>query len=102
MNLINNAVKYSGDNPQIEVRMSKSDGHVKVAVEDHGIGLTPEDQAKVFERFYRVKDKDFKTSGLGMGLYISAQIIHEHGGVISVESHFNEGSTFSFTLPLAS
>ena len=80
--------------------MKKDDHQVTVSVKDQGIGLSEEDQGKVFERFYRVKDKDFKTSGLGMGLYISAQIIREHGGRMTVHSEIHHGATFSFVLPL--
>lgn len=100
MNLINNAVKYSPDHKEIKVCAEKEGEEVKVSVIDGGIGLTEDDQKKIFERFYRVDDHKFQTSGLGMGLYISAEIIREHKGRISVSSKLNAGSDFSFWLPL--
>lgn len=101
MNLINNAVKYSPDNKEIIVK-AKTDGTVvMVSVTDRGIGLSETHQKKIFERFYRVEDKKFRASGLGMGLYISSQIINEHNGMMNVKSIFGQGSTFSFTLSLA-
>ncbi|HTD93718.1 MAG TPA: PAS domain-containing sensor histidine kinase [Chitinophagaceae bacterium] len=100
MNLINNAMKYSRGRMDLNVRVEKEGGEVMVSVEDHGIGLSIADQEKIFERFYRVEDKSFLTSGLGMGLYISAQIIKEHGGKMRVESRLKKGSVFSVMLPL--
>ncbi|MGN6615663.1 MAG: PAS domain-containing sensor histidine kinase [Ilyomonas sp.] len=100
MNLINNAVKYSSANKEIIVSTTETEGHVTVSVTDFGLGLSLEDKDKVFERFYRVEDKKFLTSGLGMGLYISAEIIKAHGGCMQVESKLNSGSTFSFSLPV--
>jgi two-component system phosphate regulon sensor histidine kinase PhoR len=67
---------------------------------DKGIGLTEEQQEKIFDRFYRVEDKKFLTSGLGMGLYICSEIIKTHGGNIGVNSVFGNGSSFYFELPV--
>ncbi len=100
MNLINNAVKYSDNDQPIAINAVKIDGFVKISVTDNGIGLTEAQMTRIFERFYRVEDKKFLTSGLGMGLYISSEIIKAHHGFMSVESKFNQGSTFSFSLPL--
>ncbi len=100
MNLLNNAVKYSSANKEIIVSTTETEGHITVSVTDFGLGLSLEDKDKVFERFYRVEDKKFLTSGLGMGLYISAEIIKAHGGYMQVESKLNTGSTFSFSLPV--
>jgi two-component system CheB/CheR fusion protein len=102
MNLVSNAVKYSKDDNRIIVKAQALDGHVRVSVTDFGIGLSHEQRDKIFERFYRVEDKTFSTSGLGMGLYISAEIIKNHHGTIHVESQFGKGSTFYFELPLIS
>lgn len=100
MNLINNAVKYSTDNKNIIIKTSRHGGKVRVSVTDFGIGLTGEQIERIFERFYRVEDKKFMAGGLGMGLYISAEIINAHSGKIGVESTPGKGSTFYFDLPL--
>ncbi|GAB3918316.1 PAS domain-containing sensor histidine kinase [Mucilaginibacter boryungensis] len=100
MNLVSNATKYSDEGGRIIVKAVKLDGHVRVSVTDFGIGLSEEQREKIFERFYRVEDKSFSTSGLGMGLYISSEIIKHHKGVINVESQLKKGSTFYFELPL--
>lgn len=100
MNLVNNAVKYSPENKNITVKASKFENWVRVSVTDFGIGLSDEQKFKIFERFYRVEDKKNMTSGLGMGLYISSEIINTHSGKIGVESEYGKGSTFYFDLPL--
>ena len=100
MNLINNAVKYSQENKDVIISISKHDDRVRVAVTDFGIGLSDADKERIFERFYRVEDKKYMTSGLGMGLYISAEIIHNHKGEIGVEGELGKGATFYFELPL--
>jgi PAS domain S-box-containing protein len=99
-NLITNAIKYSPNGETIEIRSTFEKGNVKVSVSDHGLGIPFEKQKKIFERFYRV-DSHPKASiqGLGLGLFISAEIISHHGGQIHVESVENIGSTFWFTLP---
>ncbi|MBC7947294.1 MAG: PAS domain-containing sensor histidine kinase [Chitinophagaceae bacterium] len=101
MNLINNAVKYSPQNKEIIIRAEKDTNFAIISVIDSGIGMSRADQKKIFERFYRVEDKKFLTPGLGMGLYISSEIIKEHQGELIVKSQLHEGSVFSFTLPLA-
>ncbi|MFI5129589.1 MAG: ATP-binding protein [Chitinophagales bacterium] len=100
MNLINNAVKYSPKSQDITVCVEKNPTLAVVSVIDHGIGLSRADQKRVFERFYRADENKYITSGLGMGLYISAEIVKEHNGKIAVKSKMNEGSVFSFSLPL--
>ncbi|GAA3964507.1 PAS domain-containing sensor histidine kinase [Mucilaginibacter dorajii] len=100
MNFINNAVKYSQVNKEIIVKAEMRNELVRVSVTDFGIGLSPEQKEKIFERFYRVEDQKFMTSGLGMGLYISTEIINNHKGKIGVESELGKGSTFYFELPL--
>ncbi len=100
MNLINNAVKYSQGSKKIIVKTQKYENWVRVSVTDFGIGLSKEQQFKIFDRFYRVEDKKNMTSGLGMGLYISSEIINTHNGKIGVNSEFGKGSTFYFDLPL--
>lgn len=100
MNLINNAVKYSPVNKTVTLNTQQICNNVRVAVTDSGIGLSPNQKDKIFERFYRVEDKLNMTSGLGMGLYISKEIINNHNGLIGVESEMGKGSTFYFELPL--
>lgn len=100
MNLINNAVKYSNGSKKVIVKTGKHGKCVRVSITDFGIGLSEEQKYKIFERFYRVEDKKNMTSGLGMGLYISSEIIHTHNGKIGVDSKLGEGSTFYFDLPL--
>ena len=102
MNMINNAVKYSPINKDIALAVSKEADKVKIAVKDHGIGLSSSQVDKIFERFYRVDDRNFSTSGLGMGLYISMEIIKSHNGTMGVESEINNGSTFYVLLPASS
>ncbi len=100
MNFISNAVKYSRENKGIVISVSKKGPNVRTAVTDFGIGLSDTQKEKIFERFYRVEDKKFLSSGLGMGLYICSEIIKAHNGDIGVESDFGKGSTFYFDLPL--
>ena len=100
MNLINNSVKYSKTIKKIIIKTFNHENWVRVSVTDFGIGLSDEQQHRIFDRFYRVEDKKYMTSGLGMGLYISAQIINTHNGRIGVESEFGKGSTFYFDLPM--
>lgn len=102
MNLISNAVKYSPRGTDI-ILISRIEGKKAiVAVTDSGIGLSDEQKKRIFERFYRVKDEKFLTSGLGMGLFISSEIIKSHGGALMVSSEYGKGSTFSLELPLIS
>jgi len=100
MNLINNAVKYSHVCKEIYVHTEVTKKEVKVSIKDFGIGLSDHQKERIFERFYRVEDNTYTTSGLGIGLYISSEIIKAHKGEIGVESKLNEGSTFYFILPI--
>ena len=80
--------------------LSTSEEVVTVRVRDHGLGIPREQLDKIFERFYRVADLSQRAiPGLGMGLYIVAEIIKHHGGTITVDSAVGEGSTFTVTLP---
>jgi two-component system CheB/CheR fusion protein len=100
MNLVSNAVKYSKEDKRVIIKTMKHDGWGRVAVTDFGIGLRKEQQKRIFDRFYRVEDKKYMTSGLGMGLYISSQIIHTHRGTLGVDSELGKGSTFYFDLEM--
>ncbi|MET4142029.1 PAS domain S-box protein [Pedobacter sp. UYP1] len=100
-NLISNAVKYSTQGSIINVTCSIANGTAKISVKDHGMGIKPEDIAKIFDRYYRVEGNHmYSISGFGIGLYLCAEIIHRHHGQIWCESEFGKGSTFSFSLPL--
>ena len=99
-NLISNAIKYSPNGGEITVAATGTRDNILVAVTDQGIGISDEMQHKVFDRFFRVSNPRFNTyPGMGLGLYITAGIIHRHGGTLSVTSKLNEGSTFTFSLP---
>lgn len=100
-NLVTNAIKYSPDADKIIIRTLLQDDEVILSVEDFGIGI-PEDKIdKVFEQFYRVSgDKQHTFPGLGLGLYISSEIIKREGGRIWVNSNKGKGSTFCFAIPL--
>ena len=81
--------------------MDISDSDVKIAVRDYGIGIKPEEQPKIFNRFYRVEGRNEQTfSGFGIGLYVAAEIVKRHNGDVWVESEKDKGSVFYFTLPL--
>jgi signal transduction histidine kinase len=101
VNLLDNAVKYSGASQKITVRLDHKNHQVLIAVTDHGIGIPDEDQDKIFERFHRVSTglvHDVKGSGLGLA--IVKHIIEAHGGQVTVESKAGSGSTFTIHLPV--
>ena len=101
INLLNNAIKYSPRADTVLVRVAKDRGQVIVSVQDFGIGIAKEHQHKIFERFYQVNDPQEKTyPGLGIGLFISCEIVRRHGGQLWVESKKDEGATFHCSLPL--
>ncbi|HEU5380410.1 MAG TPA: chemotaxis protein CheB [Ktedonobacteraceae bacterium] len=101
-NLLTNAVKYSPQAERVLVKVAADGDNAVVGVQDFGIGVAPEKQPHLFERFFRVSDAEHETfPGLGLGLYISAQIIERYGGRLWVESRVGEGSTFAFTVPLS-
>ena len=97
-NLLSNAIKFSNGKP-IEIRADLDTSCARLTVEDHGIGISPEDQAKIFERFERAVSKR-SYGGLGLGLWITRQIVDAHHGRIDVTSRPGQGSTFRIELPL--
>src|SRR5207302_1716779 len=103
INLLTNAIKYSPQADKVIVHLSTERGQAIVSVQDFGIGIAKEYHQSIFDRFYRVADPEERTyPGLGIGLYISSEIIRQHHGKLKVESNKGEGATFSFVLPLAS
>jgi len=99
-NLISNAIKYSPGAEKVDLHVSRVSNFVKVSVTDYGMGISPQDKKKIFERFFRARDIQKKFPGLGIGLYISHEIVANHKGSLWVESEIGKGSTFSFTLPI--
>lgn len=101
-NLLDNAIKYNTANGQVTVSLTrmKDKPYVLVSVKDTGLGIPPEDLKKLFGKFFRSSNALTKeTTGSGLGLYITRNIIRRHGGEIKVESELNRGTTFTFTLP---
>ncbi len=99
-NLLTNAIKYSPDGGEIEINLKRLKSTIEVSIKDSGIGISKEQQSKIFDRLYQVTDPKEKTfPGLGMGLYISKEIIKRHQGKIWLESQKDRGSTFFFSLP---
>jgi signal transduction histidine kinase len=96
-NLLTNAARYGHGKP-IDISLAQDGEAVRLVVRDHGIGIAPEDQQRIFERFERASSRNF--GGLGLGLYIARQIVEAHGGTIRVSSELGVGSSFTVELPL--
>ena len=100
-NLIDNAIKYSGESRKILVRGFRENAHLVLSVRDWGAGLHRDEQEKVFERFYRGGDEMTRSvRGSGLGLTLVKKIVEAHGGVVRVESALGQGSTFTIQLPI--
>jgi signal transduction histidine kinase len=101
INYLTNAVKYSPDHKEVVIEAGVDGvGQVFVRVKDYGIGIRKENQSDIFSKFYRVEESADRFQGLGIGLYICAEIIRRHDGQFGVESEPGKGSTFYFTIPL--
>jgi CheY-like chemotaxis protein/anti-sigma regulatory factor (Ser/Thr protein kinase) len=100
-NLLSNAVKFTPDGGAVDVSARIVDGGVQVAVHDSGIGISPEDQAHVFDEFRQVGQSERRQEGTGLGLALVKRFVELHGGEITLESELGVGSTFAFTLPNA-
>lgn len=99
--MINNAIKYVPLSKEIILKAEAINNQIKISIIDHGEGVSDLEKAHLFERYYRVQnDKTQRSGGLGLGLYISAEIIKRHGGEIGVENGTDGGSCFWFTLPV--
>lgn len=100
-NLVSNAIKYSPDNTQIDIKIKSDDNNVIVTVKDQGCGIAQEHIKKIFDRFYRVENATHTIKGTGIGLHLVKTTIEKHhGGKILVESEIGKGSTFGFSLPI--
>lgn len=97
LNLLDNALKYSGDSRTIGIRAGVANGMVFIVVQDHGVGITPEDQVRVFERFQRATNSG--QGGSGLGLYLVHHIMHAHRGRVDLESIPGHGSAFRLLFP---
>ncbi|WP_246242031.1 sensor histidine kinase [Glutamicibacter mishrai] len=101
-NLIDNAIRYSPENTKVGVGIRQRDGYAQISVTDQGPGISPEEQERVFERFYRVDSaRSRQTGGTGLGLSIVKHVLANHGGEVSLWSQPGQGSTFTLRLPLA-
>jgi two-component system phosphate regulon sensor histidine kinase PhoR len=100
VNLVHNALKFSEEGGDVTVRARHEAGELVVSVEDHGVGIPKADQARIFERFYKVDRARVRGGGTGLGLSIARNVLQQHGGRIWVESEEGVGSTFSFALPI--
>ena len=101
-NLVENAINYSPEHSDVTVDVTQADGHVRIRVIDHGVGIPQPLQGRIFERFYRVDPARSRlTGGTGLGLSIANHHIRANGGTIDVWSKPGEGSTFTVALPLA-
>ena len=103
LNLLDNAVKYTPEGGEISLALEKQNGNAEIVVRDNGIGISEQDQQRVFDRFYRVdKARSRALGGAGLGLAIVRSIVEAHGGQIRIESTPRHGSTFTVSLPLKS
>jgi PAS domain S-box-containing protein len=100
VNLVNNAVKYAPDSNEIVFFIQQLNDIAKISVKDNGPGIPRDKLPHLFDRYYKVDHAGYQGSGLGLGLYISSEIIKRHNGEIGVESELGRGSTFWFTLPI--
>ena len=101
LNLLSNAMKYSGTSREIEVRLGLRRDNAVIRVRDHGFGLPEEEQSLIFDKFYRAPQPEGQSvPGTGLGLTLVKHVVEEHGGAVEVKSKPGEGSSFSIVLPL--
>jgi signal transduction histidine kinase len=101
LNLLANAMKYSGTARQIEMRLGRKGEEAFIDIVDHGLGISAEDQSRIFEKFYRVRSAETEPiAGTGLGLTLALHIIEAHKGQVRVTSEVGHGSTFSVRIPI--
>lgn len=100
INFVNNAIKYAPKSKEILINIERLNDKAKISVIDKGPGIASDEISHLFKRYYQVDHKGGQYSGLGLGLYICAEVIKKHNGEIGVESELGKGSAFWFTLPL--
>ena len=100
INLLTNAIRYAPASPKIVIHLIQQDQQIKVGVQDFGNGIAADKLVEIFSKFYRVDDQHSNISGLGIGLFLSQDIINRHNGKIWAESVVGEGSTFWFEIPI--
>ncbi|MFZ4591669.1 MAG: sensor histidine kinase, partial [Ignavibacteria bacterium] len=99
-NIIGNSIKYNKDNGTINIDVSTSGNFIVTKISDTGIGMKPEDKARLFSEFYRIKNEHTRSiSGTGLGLSIVKRIAESYSGKVEVESEYGKGSTFILYLP---
>jgi two-component system sensor histidine kinase SenX3 len=100
-NLVTNAIKYSPAGSAVRIAVGRSNGRVRLAVEDQGFGIPPEDVSKIFEKFYRRANPETQEqTGFGLGLAFVKEVAVRHGGEVTVESRPGKGSTFAIEIPV--
>ena len=100
INFLTNAIKYSPGTEEVHINLERFGDSIYLGVRDFGIGIAPDMQQQVFDKFYRVEETAIHFQGLGIGLFIAAEIIRRHSGKIGVKSQSGEGSEFYFNLPI--
>ena len=101
LNLLSNAMKYSGESRRIGLHLCRENGAAVIRVVDHGIGIPREEQRRIFQRFYRAPSaENQRLPGTGLGLTLVEHIVKAHGGSVGVRSEPGEGSTFTIRLPM--
>jgi len=100
LNLLVNAITYAPGTERIDVAVRSTDVEAAISIQDMGPGIAPEDQERIFNRYVRIESRpDERDAGLGLGLFISREIIAGHGGTLTLESNGESGSAFTITLP---
>lgn len=99
MNLVDNAIKYSPNGGDVIIRVEDVNEHLRISVIDQGIGISPEQQVRLFQRFERFVEPKRRITGTGIGLYLMKQLVEAMGGGMGVQSELGKGSTFWFTIP---
>ncbi len=100
-NLLDNAVKYSGDSKTVWLEAEAGNGILSIRVRDQGVGISGEDRKHIFEKFFRGRGEiSHRVKGVGLGLSLVQHIVTAHGGAIGLESRVGEGSTFCIKLPV--